>query len=80
MLVRYTYHEFRHKEPMNATMFEALKPGGLLVIIDDSEERAHNIAPELVVEQLTAAGFEFVRQVDQWNDRPGRFLQLFRKP
>jgi precorrin-6B methylase 2 len=80
MLVRYTYHEFRHKEPMNATMFAALKPGGLLVIIDDSEERAHNIAPELVIEQLTAAGFEFVRQLDRWNDRPSRFLQLFRRP
>jgi SAM-dependent methyltransferase len=80
MLVRYTYHEFKHKEPMNTTMFAALKPGGLLVIIDDSEERGHNIAPELVIEQLTAAGFEFVRQVDRWNDRPSRFLQLFRRP
>jgi precorrin-6B methylase 2 len=80
MLVRYTYHEFEHKEPMNTTMFAALKPGGLLVIIDDSEEQYHNIAPELVIEQLTAAGFEFVRQVDRWNDRPTRFLQLFRRP
>ncbi len=80
ILVRYTYHEFTHKEPMNATMFAALKPGGLLVIIDDSEERGHNIAPALVTEQLTAAGFEFVRQVERWNDRPSRFLQLFRRP
>ncbi len=80
LLVRYTYHEFRHKEPMNAAMFEALKPDGLLVIIDDSEELGHNIAPELVIEQLTAAGFEFVRQLDQWNDRPSRFLQLYRRP
>ncbi len=80
MLVRYTYHEFRHKDPMNLTMLAALKPGGLLVIIDDSEERGHNIAPELVVEQLTAAGFEFLRQLDRWNDRPSRFLQLYRRP
>jgi SAM-dependent methyltransferase len=80
LLVRYTYHEFRHKDPMNAAMFAALKPDGLLVIIDDSEERGHNIAPELVIEQLTTAGFEFLRQVDRWNDRPSRFLQLFRRP
>jgi SAM-dependent methyltransferase len=80
MLVRFTYHEFRHKEPMNATMLAALKPGGLLVIIDDTEESGHSIAPELVIEQLTAAGFEFVRQVDRWDDRQSRFLQLFRKP
>jgi ubiquinone/menaquinone biosynthesis C-methylase UbiE len=80
MLVRYTYHEFRHKEPMITAMFAAMKPGGIVVIIDDSAEQGHNIAPELVIEQLTAAGFEFVRQVDRWNDRPGRYLQLFRKP
>lgn len=80
MLARYTYHEFRYKEPMIAAMLSAMKPGGLLVIIDDSEEQGHNIAPERVIEQLTTAGFAFVRQVDRWNDRPSRYRQLFRKP
>jgi hypothetical protein len=42
------------------------------------------LRPELaaasVIEQLTTAGFEFVRQEDRWDDVPSRFLQLFRKP
>jgi ubiquinone/menaquinone biosynthesis C-methylase UbiE len=79
MLVRLAYHEFRYKEPMSATMLEALKPGGLLVIIENSGEHAHSITPELVIEQLSAVGFEFVRQVDGWDDRPTRLLQLYRK-
>jgi ubiquinone/menaquinone biosynthesis C-methylase UbiE len=80
MLARLSYHEFSHPEPMSATMLEALKPGGLLVIVENSGEHAHAIAPASVIPQLTAAGFEFIRQVDGWNDRPTRYLQLYRKP
>jgi ubiquinone/menaquinone biosynthesis C-methylase UbiE len=80
MLVRLAYHEFRHEEPMSATMLAALKPGGFLVIIENSGQHSHSIAPALVIQQLSAAGFEFVRQIDGWDDRPSRYLQLFRKP
>lgn len=80
MLARLSYHEFSHPEPMSTTMLEALKPGGLLVIIENSGQHAHSIAPGSVIPQLSAAGFEFVRQVDGWNDRPTRYLQLYRKP
>jgi ubiquinone/menaquinone biosynthesis C-methylase UbiE len=80
ILARLSYHEFTRKEAMLATMFEALKPGGLLVIIENSGEHAHSIAPRVVIPQVSAAGFHFVRQVDGWNDRPTRYLQLYRRP
>lgn len=80
ILARLSYHEFSHPEEMLATMLEALKPGGLLVIIENSGDHAHSIAPPSVIPQLTAAGFEFVRQIDRWNGRSTRYLQLYRKP
>lgn len=79
ILTRLSYHEFRYKEAMLATMFEALKPGGVLVIIENSGEHAHSIAPRYVIPQVSAAGFEFIRQVDGWDGRSTRYLQLYRK-
>jgi ubiquinone/menaquinone biosynthesis C-methylase UbiE len=80
IVARLSYHEFSHPGPMSATMFDALRPGGLLVIIENSGEHAHSIAPSSLIRQLSAAGFGFVRQVDGWDGRPTRFLQLYRKP
>lgn len=80
ILARLSYHEFTRKEAMLATMFEALKPGGLLVIIENSGEHAHSIAPRTVIPEVSAAGFQFVRQVDGWNGRSTRYLQLYRRP
>jgi ubiquinone/menaquinone biosynthesis C-methylase UbiE len=79
ILARLSYHEFGYPDEMGATMFEALKPGGLLVIIENSGGHAHAIAPRVVIPQLSAAGFEFIHQVDGWDGRSTRYLQLYRK-
>lgn len=81
-----TYHDFPNVAEMgpldiaalNRAVFAALKPGGLLIVIDhaaprgsgfvdteaDDKKRLHRIDPEVVKRQVTAAGFELVEESD----------------
>ena len=75
-----------------------LRPGGLLAIIDfppvlpwlwpwapkgvPEDRRGHGVAVHLVVEEVTASGFELVQVIEDW---PGRgplasYCVVFRKP
>lgn len=78
------YHDFPNAAEMgpldiaavNRAAFEALKPGGLLIVIDhaaapgskfrdtdaDDAKRLHRIDPDIVKADLQAAGFELVAQ------------------
>ena len=58
---------------LNAAVFQALKPGGLWIVIDHAAEAGsglrdtdtlHRIDPAIVREQAEAAGFEFVGESD----------------
>ncbi len=89
---------------MNAAVFDALKPGGHYGVVDhtarhmspDSEANRRRLDPVLVINEIEAAGFEFVdfsdlhyRPVDELDlevgeegvtGRTDRFTLLFRKP
>lgn len=70
--LRRVYHHFGNPIPMNASLFQSLKPGGRIAVIDfeprDSEAdpggRAsgsqHGVTAETVVEELKQAGFTLV--------------------
>lgn len=90
IFMRAVYHHFGEPQPMNASLLEALKPGGRLVVIDfepqgsssdDPKGRdqgdAHGVAPEAVANELRHAGFDVLR-TDRLDGR--RFLILARKP
>jgi predicted methyltransferase len=79
-----TYHDFPNVAEMgpldiaavNRAVFRALKPGGVLIVIDhaapagsgfvdtqaDDAKRLHRIDPEVVKRQVLAAGFELVAE------------------
>lgn len=79
-----TYHDFPNVQEMgpldiaalNRAVFEALKPGGVLIVVDhaaapgsgfldteaDDARRLHRIDPEVVKRQVTAAGLELVAE------------------
>lgn len=85
VLLRRVYHHLTHPAETNASLLRALRPGGLLAIIDFSptfswlwpwppkgvpqNRGGHGIAAQLVVEEATASGFELVQIIDDW---PGR--------
>jgi predicted methyltransferase len=70
------YHDMKNRPgadlvAINRMVFDALKPGGLYMVIDHAAERGsgardtqarHRIDPELVFKEVTAAGFKLLQQ------------------
>ena len=91
LVVRFVYHHFGDPLQMNASMRQALKPGGLLAVIDfaaDSAETAdpakrgsgnrHGVAPATVVRELRDAGLELVGVEE--GIRRSAFMVVVRRP
>jgi predicted methyltransferase len=91
ILLRRVYHHFTHPESTNATLVRALRPGGILAVIDfepgasgasppgvPESRGGHGVPRALLVEELSAAGLHAERTKEQWSGRD--YLVLFRKP
>jgi predicted methyltransferase len=79
-LVRDVYHHFTEPEKMAESLFETIRPGGRLVVVDFPPTRwlsfwtpegtpdrgGHGIEPETLIRELEAAGFERVDRLDEW--------------
>jgi ubiquinone/menaquinone biosynthesis C-methylase UbiE len=81
VLVANTYHEFIHPRAILNRTFQALRPGGRLVVVDrgplpgneesrESEIRHHELAPSVVESELRETGFEVISRRDRFIDRP----------
>ena len=71
------YHEIEQPQIVLSRVKQALKPGGLLIIVDylkpqlrdhsrKEQAKQHNIAPALVEKDLKNAGFTFVERRDPY--------------
>lgn len=97
IFMRGVYHHLTDPAAIDASLWRALRDGGLLAVIDfpptlwlwpwtpkgiPENRGGHGIASRLVVEELTAQGFELVRVINDW---PAGWLiahycALFRRP
>jgi SAM-dependent methyltransferase len=98
VVLRRVYHHLSDPPATNGDLLRVLRPGGVLAIIDfppmfswlwpwpakdaPRNRNGHGVAVRLVVEEVTARGFELVRVIDDW---PGRgpfknYCAVFRKP
>ena len=90
IFIRYVYHHFADPPAMNASVRQALKPGGVLAIIEfaprkreastpaaRAADETHGVGAEAIVRELKAAGFEVVSS-EQQSDRMVRVVA--RKP
>lgn len=95
VIVRRVYHHVSDPAATNVSLLRALRPGGILAIIDfpptwlwpwpppgvPGNRNGHGVKSEIVVDEVTAAGFELVKLIDDW---PGRgplvsYCAVFRK-
>jgi ubiquinone/menaquinone biosynthesis C-methylase UbiE len=83
VLIANTYHEFENREAILRRVFEALVPGGRLVIVEPMQTE-HGELPATTVEgKLRQNMFEIVSQDDRFIDNPARgrwWLVIARRP
>ncbi len=91
IFMRRVYHHFQHPDQTDASIFRALKPGGLLAIIDFPPRRGlapvegvpkshggHGIPKNILIEELRSAGFEIRTQQENWPEHD--YCVIARKP
>jgi ubiquinone/menaquinone biosynthesis C-methylase UbiE len=78
------YHEFSHPFEMGRSIFEALKPGGQLVLIEYRAEddavpikRLHKMTARQVNKEMQVLGFELTKSIDVL---PQQHFMVFTKP
>ena len=87
VVLRRVYHHLSDPLATNGDLLRALRPGGVLAIIDfppmlpwlwswapkgvPDSRGGHGVAARLVVDEVTGTGFELVRVIEDW---PGRAL------
>jgi ubiquinone/menaquinone biosynthesis C-methylase UbiE len=87
MIVIDTYHHFDDFEAMLASMLAALKPGGVLTVVDfDRHDDARDwikghvrASKEVFRDEIEAAGFEFIDEIEI-EGMEENFLFRFRRP
>jgi ubiquinone/menaquinone biosynthesis C-methylase UbiE len=83
IFMRRVYHHFTEPAKEDSSLFQSLKPGGLLAVIDfqpgegpgDSKlpkgvpknRGGHGMPKQLLIEELTAAGFQVVASPTDWS-------------
>jgi len=82
ILLRRVYHHFEEPHAMLASLWTSLKPGGMIAVVDFLRESSelgrpdatphdheHGVRIDDLTEQMKKAGFELVRQVEDWPSR-----------
>lgn len=91
ILLRLVYHHFTDPKAMQAELARALRTEGLLAIVDmrpgrtgtpagvPKDRGGHGITPELLIKEMTDAGFEVVERIDDWPGGRGTFCVVFKE-
>lgn len=89
ILLRMVYHHFVRPEMMRDSLYEALRPGARLAIIDIVPQKhwgklpevpdrgGHGIPPEDLIDEMTARGFILLERFDDWAGDDDRFCLVF---
>lgn len=95
VFMRNVYHHFDDPDAMNRSLFEALRPGGMLAVIDFApppgraavpprerdEDGSHGVSADSLAEELKRSGFEIASTERGGNGRgERRVMVVARKP
>lgn len=91
IFMRLVYHHLTKPAEVDASLLQSLKPGGLLAVIDEEPQPGtkppagvpenrigHGVPEKIVIEELTATGFQVVKTFEEWPDK--HYCVIFRKP
>ena len=90
IVMRRVYHHLTHPARIDASLFDTLRPGGLLAVVDfeptggsippgvPADRGGHGVHAQTVVDEGTAAGFTHVRTIRDWSRN--LYLVLLRRP
>jgi predicted methyltransferase len=87
IVVRRVYHHLTASTATNASLFRALRPGGVLAVIDFPPLVSwmwalnHGVDPRRVTEEVVASGFRLVDVIEDWPGRGplGSYCAVFSK-
>jgi ubiquinone/menaquinone biosynthesis C-methylase UbiE len=87
IVLRRVYHHLTDPKSINSGLLQALRPGGVLAVIDFpppffASRGSLGVPADVVVTEVTTSGFETLKVIADW---PGRgplqsYCALFRKP
>lgn len=87
IVLRRVYHHLTDPSAINASLLRALRPGGVLAVIDFPppfffSRGNFGVPAQDVLKEVTGSGFQTLRQIEDW---PGRgpldsYCLVFRKP
>jgi SAM-dependent methyltransferase len=94
ILIRDVYHHVTRPVETNASLYQALRGGGRLAVVDfppgwflstffrvkdvPANRGGHGILPDIVIAELEATGFSLERRIDNWDG--GSYCLVFQKP
>jgi ubiquinone/menaquinone biosynthesis C-methylase UbiE len=91
--MRTVYHHFAEPQKMDASLFQSLKPGGMLAVIDfppksgseplpgvPVDRGGHGMPKNILIQELTNVGFQLVAEPSNWPSETGHnYCVIFRK-
>jgi ubiquinone/menaquinone biosynthesis C-methylase UbiE len=87
ILLRRVYHHITDPAGTNASLMRALRPNGVLAVIDFPppfflSRGDAGVPAKSVIDEVTGSGFEMLRLMDDWPGRGplGSYCVVFRKP
>jgi ubiquinone/menaquinone biosynthesis C-methylase UbiE len=94
ILLRGSYHHFTDPAAIPADLYRALRPGGVVAVVDFPPRRwltliapvkgvpanrgGHGIPTDVLIQEMTAAGFDVIERISRWFFDV--YCVVFRKP
>jgi SAM-dependent methyltransferase len=87
IVLRRVYHHLSDPASVNASLLRALRPGGVLVVIDFPppffwRRGSLGVPAKAVLDEVADRGFETLQLIEDWPGRGplGSYCAVFRKP